>query len=128
MAKTLVQAEAPGGGTVSFAVDDVAGVGPQRVTRENGAVVAQLDEPLDRAIASARPAAETVIETFRGLSPDELTVEFGLVVDAQAGAVFAKAGLGAHFNVTMKMDAREDAGGDTAADAERVGLGRRRGP
>jgi len=84
MAKSLVQADTPGGGTVSFAVDDVTGVGPQRVSRENGAVIAKLDEPIEQAIASARPAAEAVIDTFRALSPDGLTVEFGLVVDAQA--------------------------------------------
>ena len=101
MARTLVQAEVSGGGTVSFATDDVIGVGPQRVSREHGGVVAKLDEPLDQAIAAARPAAEAVIDTFRALSPDGLTVEFGLVVDAEAGAVFAKAGLGAHFTVTM---------------------------
>jgi hypothetical protein len=100
MAKTLVQAETDGG-TISFAVDDVVGVGPQRVSRENGAVIAKLDEPLEKAIASARPATESIINTFGALSPNELTVEFGLNIDAQAGAVFAKAGIGAHFNITM---------------------------
>jgi NTP-dependent ternary system trypsin peptidase co-occuring protein len=102
MPKTLVQAQTPDGGTISFAVDDATGVGPQRVTRENGAVIAKLDEPLDQAIASARPATETIINTFRTLSPDEINIEFGLNIDAQAGAVFAKAGIGAHFNITMK--------------------------
>lgn len=102
MSKTLVQAQTPDGETVSFAVDDAAGVGPQRVSRENGAVIARLDEPLDQAIASARPATETIINTFKALSPNEMTVEFGLNIDAQAGAVFAKAGIGAHFNITMQ--------------------------
>jgi Trypsin-co-occurring domain 1 len=102
MAKSLVQAQTSDGGTISFAVDDVTGVGPERVSRENGTVVAKLDEPLDKAIASARPATETIFNTFRGLSPDELTIEFGLSVDAQAGAVIAKAGIGAHFNITMR--------------------------
>jgi hypothetical protein len=80
------------------------------VSRENGAVIATLDEPLDQAIASARPAAEAIIRTFRGLAPDEMTVEFGLNIDAQAGAVFAKAGLSAHFNVTMTWTAKATQG------------------
>jgi Trypsin-co-occurring domain 1 len=101
MPKTLVQAQTPDGETVSFAVDDATGVGPERVSRDNGAVIAKLDEPLDQAIASARPATETIINTFKALSPHEMTVEFGLSIDAQAGAVFAKAGIGAHFNITM---------------------------
>jgi hypothetical protein len=100
MPKTLVQAQSAGG-TVSFEVADATGVGPQRISRENGAVIARLDEPLDQAIASARPATESIINTFRDLAPDGMTVEFGLNIDAQAGAVFAKAGIGAHFNITM---------------------------
>lgn len=102
MPKTLVQAQTPDGETVSFAVDDVAGVGPQRVSRENGAVIAKLDEPLNQAIASAKPATEIIINTFKSLSPNEMSIEFGLNIDAEAGAVFAKAGIGAHFNISMK--------------------------
>jgi hypothetical protein len=101
--KTLVQAQTSDGQTASFAVEDAAaGVGPERVSRTNGAVIAHLDEPLDQAVASARPATETIINTFTALSPDEITIEFGLNIDAQAGAVFAKAGIGAHFNITLK--------------------------
>jgi hypothetical protein len=105
MTKTLVQAKTPDGETVSFAVDDATGVGPERVSREDGAVIAKLDEPLDKAVASARPAAETIINTFRELRPGEITIEFGLNIDAQAGAVFAKAGIGAHFDITLKWSA-----------------------
>jgi hypothetical protein len=31
-------------------------------------------------------------------------VEFGLRLDAEAGAVFAKAGIGAHFTITLNWD------------------------
>lgn len=83
MARALIQAEVSGGGTVSVAVDDVTGVDLQRVSRESGAVIAKLDEPLDQAIASTRPATAPIIDTFRALSPDGLTVEFGLVIDGR---------------------------------------------
>ena len=99
---TLVQAQA-GTGIATFDVDDddVLGVGPERITRREGRTIAKLDESLDSALASARPAAEAVLDTFRHLSPDGVTVEFGLRLDAEAGAVFAKAGVGAHFTVTL---------------------------
>src|SRR6266851_4720605 len=87
-------------GAVLFDSENVAAVGPQRVARRGGNVVAQLDERLDDALASVRPAADAVIRTFRGLAPDELTVEFGLRIDAEAGAVIAKTSLGGHFSVT----------------------------
>jgi hypothetical protein len=97
--------EAPlAGGVAKFDVDvdEVAGVGPERVSRRGQATVAKLDESLDEALASARPAAEAVIATFQAMTPDELNVEFGLRLDAEAGAVFAKAGVGAHFTVSLK--------------------------
>jgi hypothetical protein len=100
MMKALVEAQTALG-SVKFDVDDVEGVGPENVSREGGKVVAKLHESLDDALASARPAAEAVINTFRALSPDAIAVEFGLRLDAEAGAVFAKAGVGAHFTVTL---------------------------
>ena len=102
MPKTLVEATTARGGVVRFDVDDATGVGPEQISREGTTVIAKLDEPLDAALATARPAAQSIIEAFRSLSPDEMSVEFGLRVDAQAGAVFAKAGVGAHFNVSVK--------------------------
>lgn len=101
--RTLAAADV-GGATVKFDVDDLNGVGPERVSRTGATVTAKLDESLDDALASARPAAEAVIATFRNLSPNGITVEFGLRLDAEAGAVFAKAGVGAHFTVTLDWD------------------------
>ena len=86
-----------------FAVqaEELAGVGPERVSR-HGTAVAKLDESLDDVLASARPAAEAVVRAFKELTPDEVSVEFGLSIDAEAGAVFARAGVGAHFTVNLK--------------------------
>ena len=101
--KTLAEVNTASG-TAKFDVDDVTGVGPENVTRKDGAVVAKLDESVEEALASARPAAEAVVNTFRTLSPDSVAVEFGLRIDAEAGAVFVKAGIGAHFTVTLSWD------------------------
>jgi hypothetical protein len=106
--KTLAEVQTADG-IATFDVDDIAGVGPEKVSRSSGTVVARLDESIDDALASARPAAESIIQTFRDLSPDSVSVEFGLRIDAEAGAVFAKAGVGAHFTVTLSWDrASED--------------------
>ena len=100
MERTLLEAAASGG-TVTFDVDDTP-VGPERVSR-SGAVITTLDGSLDSALASAQPAARAVVEAFRGLNPDELSVEFGVRVDAEAGAVIAKAGVSAHFKINLKL-------------------------
>jgi hypothetical protein len=113
--KTLAEARAAKA-TVVFDIDDVEGVGPENVSRKDGTVVAKLDESLDDALASARPAAEAVINTFRALSPGAIGVEFGLRVDAEAGVVFAKGGVGAHFTVTLNWDrSSEQSAAATAA-------------
>ena len=45
-----------------------------------------------------------MIERLRGIadSPDEVQVEFGLTLNAQAGAVLAAASAGANYKVTLK--------------------------
>ncbi len=92
------------GGTVRFDVDDPLAVGPERVSRKGEAIVAELDQSLEQALETARPAALAVRDVFRSLSPDRVSIEFGLRLDASAGAVIAKAGVGAHFTVTLDWD------------------------
>lgn len=93
-------------GTVTFDIDDddITRVGPQRVSRKGETIVAELDESLEQALASARPAAQAVLNTFRAMGPDHVSIEFGLRLDISAGAVIAKAGLQAHFTVKLDWD------------------------
>ena len=99
------------GGTVRFDIDDseVLALGPERVDRKGERVVAELDVSLEQALASARPAAQAVLDAFRSLSPYHVSIEFGLRLDASAGAVIAKAGIAAHFTVTLDWDAARKA-------------------
>jgi len=89
-------------GPVLFDSGNLTAAGPQQVSRRGRNIVAQLDERLDDALASVRPAADAVIRAFQPLAPQELTVEFGLRLDAEAGAVIAKTGIAGHFTITMK--------------------------
>jgi hypothetical protein len=93
-------------GTVKFDIDeaDISSVGPERVSRKGQTIVAELDQSLEQALASARPAAQAVLDTFRAIGPDHVSIEFGLRLDASAGAVIAKAGIEAHFTVTLNWD------------------------
>jgi hypothetical protein len=104
------------GGRVLFEVDDVNNAGPERVTRRAGNVIASLDENLDAALATVRPAAEKVLSNFTALGLDSVEIEFGLSLDAQAGAVIAKTGVTGHFKVTLNWTrhANEASGGGPA--------------
>lgn len=97
-------------GTVKFDIDDadVTRAGPERVSRKGDTVVAELDESLEQALASARPAAQAVLDTFRAMGPGHVSIEFGLRLDVSAGAVIAKAGIAAHFTVKLDWDANRE--------------------
>jgi hypothetical protein len=99
-------------GTVKFDIDDVdlTIVGPERVSRKGQTLVAELDMSLEQALASTRPAAQAVLDAFRSLSPDHVSIEFGLRLDVSAGAVIAKAGIEAHFTVTLDWDPEPNTG------------------
>jgi hypothetical protein len=94
-------------GPVLFDVEEIS-AGPERVSRRGTNVVAELDENLETALAAARPAAEAVVVALKALSPDEVLVEFGLRMDAEAGAVIAKTGVSGHFAVSLKWSRADE--------------------
>lgn len=112
---TLLQAHSEGR-LVYFDVEELP-IGPEQVARSGKNAIAQLDKSLESALASARPAAQAVIDTFKALAPGEVKVEFGLRLDAEAGAVIARTGISAHFTVSLTWSASDDrpAEGDSAA-------------
>lgn len=100
-------------GLVLFDTDE-PGDGPERVSLKPEKRL-QLDTQLDAALATARPAAEAVISTFKALGPAGVAVEFGVRLDAQAGvAVIAQTGIAAHFTVSLKWTQPSTADGGDA--------------
>ncbi|WP_225829105.1 CU044_2847 family protein [Streptomyces naphthomycinicus] len=83
---------------------EVAGEGPagvQRVARGGG--VARTAETLQQALARVRPALGALVTEARTLArpPESLSVEFGITVSAEAGAVVARGATEGHFTVCM---------------------------
>jgi hypothetical protein len=58
----------------------------------------------EAAIDKVKPVASTIIKKLRSISdsPDEVEVEFGIKLNAEAGAVVAAAGIEANYHVTLK--------------------------
>lgn len=103
----FIEAKTGNGAAVLLEVTNAATVGPERVTRRGDTVIGSLDERLDEALATVRPAAENVLNTFTGLGLETVEIEFGLSLDAQAGAFIAKTGVTGHFKVTLTWNAPE---------------------
>ncbi|MDQ3974411.1 MAG: hypothetical protein M3276_08795 [Actinomycetota bacterium] len=88
-------------GPVKFEVDELPSDRTERVSRAGKNMVAELDQRLGDALNSVRPAAHTIIHTFQGLTPRTIDIEFGLKLDAEAGALIAKTGMSGHFTVKL---------------------------
>jgi hypothetical protein len=68
---------------------------------ERGVLKAQ--QTFEAALDRIRPAAQVLIQKLRALHdpPDEIQVEFGLSLNAQAGAFIAAASTEAHYKITL---------------------------
>jgi hypothetical protein len=111
----IVEFEVAGGGVLKV----------QSAEREVGLVPATgLDKTiekarvtLDAAVGAVMPALSTISGQLRRLSPDEVTVEFGLVLGAESGVVVAKGHGEVHFTVTLAW--KDGQGGDAATGRDR---------
>jgi len=76
---------------------------PGGVTRKGVAdAIQQAGQSLEQALDRLRPAAQMIVEKLKSVSPDQVEVEFGVKLEAEAGAVITKAGTEAHFQITLK--------------------------
>jgi len=67
-------------------------------------VIAKANQTFEQALEKVRPAASAIIQKLRRLhdAPDEIEVEFGLKLSAEAGAFVAAASIDANYTVTLK--------------------------
>ncbi|MGK4581841.1 CU044_2847 family protein [Kitasatospora sp. HPMI-4] len=80
--------------------------GPVKAGRV-GDAVHELPESLQGALRPVAEAARATLDELRRACPDEITVEFGVDLAVEAGAVITKTGATGHLMVTMtwKRDA-----------------------
>ncbi|WP_120522761.1 CU044_2847 family protein [Arthrobacter celericrescens] len=101
----LIQYTTDGDGTVLIEVSG-SGVltrGGNHSANDPG-VFARAQQTFERALSNVRPAVQGVIDELLRIDhrPDEVSVEFGIDLHAEAGAFIAAASAKSNFNVTMK--------------------------
>ncbi|MEX2981127.1 CU044_2847 family protein [Streptomyces sp. C36] len=94
-------AEAEAAGVVMVEIEEAA-EGLVRVARP-GQVVARASRSLNDMLAGIRPVAQNFITSFRGMAdrPDEIGIEFGLSLSAEADVVVSRTTGQANFKVTL---------------------------
>jgi hypothetical protein len=102
--RKLIEYPLQGGGTVLVQVED-ASTGPvTRGLRERAKDMAQRSsQTFEEATQSVTPAAETLISRLKRVEhpPDEIGLEFGIQLAAEAGAFIASAAAEANFKVSL---------------------------
>jgi hypothetical protein len=101
--KRLIEFPLEDGTTMLVEIDEPEQGGLVKASRA-GEVIAKAQQTLEKSLEKVQPAAQFVIQQLRKLhdSPDEIQVNFGLKLSADAGAVLASAGAEANYTVTLK--------------------------
>jgi hypothetical protein len=111
--KRLIEFPLEDGGTILVEVDEpVSEGGLERVARPDE-IITKANQTFEAALDRIKPVAGVIITKLRALSdpPDEMTVEFGFNMSAQAGAVVAAVGVEANYKVTLKWQQEQTKGG-----------------
>jgi len=97
----------PDGSSIVAEVDDEP-IESSRVMRGGGIasseMVVKANESFESALDRVRWAAEGLLDRLTSLAspPDEVKVEFGVKLNAETGAVIAKAATEANFKINLK--------------------------
>ncbi|MCW1100075.1 hypothetical protein OJ963_40510 [Streptomyces sp. RS2] len=83
------------------------GRGVRQVALGPADLVRRSEEAVDAAMGAIRSMAQRVGDTVSGLPlrPDQVEVEFGITLDAESGALIAKAAAGASLTVRLTWEA-----------------------
>ncbi len=102
--KRLIEFPLQDGGTMVVEVDEPEPPGGVVRAARPGDVAEKAKETFEDALDKIKPAAQSIITRLRGLSdePDEIAVEFGIKLNAAAGAFIASAGVEANYKVSLK--------------------------
>jgi hypothetical protein len=111
----LVEFPVDGGGqlVLQASADDLPG--GLELAAGPGEIAARASESLEHAFDQFKPAMTAIVRKLRAMTPDEVAVEFGVVLSAETGVVIAKGGAEAHFTVTMswtRSDQKPGGNGD----------------
>jgi len=105
--RRLVEFPSEGGEPILVEVEDVGLGDATRRGLSPSAVVERAHTSFEEALDKARPMATSLVGKLRAMGdgasspPDEVQVEFGIVLSAEAGAVLAAASAAANYTVTM---------------------------
>ncbi|MGW4757259.1 CU044_2847 family protein [Streptomyces chartreusis] len=111
---SLARIPLKGGGCILLEDPAAAGEGPVKAGRI-GDAVHELPGTLQGALEPITEAARATLDQLRKAHPEEITVEFGVDLAAEAGAVITRSQASCHLRVTLAWK-KNDTGRPRAAE------------
>jgi NTP-dependent ternary system trypsin peptidase co-occuring protein len=105
MLKRFIEFPLEDGSTIIVEVNEPEGErGTRRAARGTEEEPEKAPQTFEQALSKIRPATEKVIATLRDLiqKPDEVEMEFGFSLSAEAGVIIASASTQANYRVTLR--------------------------
>jgi hypothetical protein len=112
--KRIVEFPSEDGQTIFVEVEGDTLGGETRRGLSPSAMVERAQTTFEDALDKARPMATSLVKKLRDVGdsavnqPDQVQVQFGIVLSAQAGAVLAAASAGANYTVTMTWNKQSE--------------------
>ncbi len=103
--KKLVEYQLEKNGSIFIEVEETEAIrGITRVARGEEAIPEKATTTFEEALDKVKPVAISIVQKFRELGdrPDEVQIEFGLKMNAKAGAIISSGGIEANFKVALK--------------------------
>lgn len=103
MVKKLVEYKLENGNAVLIEVEELElQRGRTPVSRKLG-VAEEATKEFEEALDQVKPVADIIVQKLKELSskPDNIKIEFGIKMNAQAGAFIAATGVEANFKITL---------------------------
>jgi hypothetical protein len=88
-----------GKGVILVEVEEATPRGDQ--LGSGGSTVARAKQSFEEAVSGIRPIAETILEQVAALTPEGVTVEFGIKFSAQAGVILASSAVEGNCKITL---------------------------
>jgi hypothetical protein len=99
----LVEFKLEDGSSVLIETESVSG---RPVTRGGRAteMISTAEDTFEQALGRMGPTSAVIIERFREMAqqPDEIEIEFGVKISAEAGAIIAKTSGEANFRIAVR--------------------------
>jgi hypothetical protein len=102
---SLIEVPFDDGGYVVVEMDDAAS-GVVKAGR-TGEIAGRATQSLESALDSVAPAARAVLAKVREARPQQVTVEFGIKLSAEAGVVITRTSGECNFKVILRWESRD---------------------